>query len=60
MKGRLLIVEDEPAIVRGLTDIFRQHGFEVSGARPTARPGSQPPSRQTPDLILLDIMLPQA
>ena len=31
--ARMLIVEDEPALMRGLTDTFRARGFEVSSAR---------------------------
>ena len=58
MKGRLLIVEDEPAIVRGLTDIFRQHGFEVT-AETDGEAGLAAALSAKPDLILLDIMLPR-
>ena len=58
MKSRLLIVEDEPAIARGLTDIFRQHGFDVM-AEADGEAGLAAALSSKPDLILLDIMLPR-
>ena len=58
MKSRLLIVEDEPAIARGLTDIFRQHGFDVL-AEADGEAGLAAALGSKPDLILLDIMLPR-
>jgi DNA-binding response OmpR family regulator len=58
VKSRLLIVEDEPAIARGLTDIFRQHGFDVL-AEADGEAGLAAALSSKPDLILLDIMLPR-
>jgi DNA-binding response OmpR family regulator len=58
VKSRLLIVEDEPAIARGLTDIFRQHGFDVL-AEADGEAGLEAALSSKPDLILLDIMLPR-
>jgi DNA-binding response OmpR family regulator len=59
MKGaRVLIVEDEPALVRGLSDMFRSHGFNVSIAR-DGEAGLDAALSERPDLIVLDIMLPQ-
>lgn len=55
---RVLIVEDEPALVRGLTDTFRLHGFDVISAR-DGDSGLDAALTQHPDLILLDIMLPR-
>jgi len=58
MKKSLLIVEDEPAVARGLRDAFEFRGFRVAvaedgeAALATAREG-------TFDAILLDIMLPK-
>lgn len=54
----VLIVEDDHALLRGLTDNFRNHGYDVRAATD----GSQALAAaltQTPDLILLDIMLPR-
>lgn len=56
-KIRLLIVEDEPAICAGLTDVFIFHGYDVD----TATSGPEGLSKALSglfDLILLDIMLP--
>ena len=56
--ARMLIVEDEPALIRGLTDMFRARGFEVSSARDGAS-GLDAALSDPPDVILLDIMLPK-
>jgi DNA-binding response OmpR family regulator len=59
MKGsRILIVEDEPALLRGLTDTFAAKGCEVLSAADGERGLDLALSAQ-PDLILLDIMLPK-
>jgi two-component system alkaline phosphatase synthesis response regulator PhoP len=54
---RILIVDDEPQIVRGLEDNLRFEGYQTS----TAADGHQAlavAAREAPDLILLDIMMP--
>ncbi len=56
--GRILIVEDEPALVRGLKDAFATRGFEVLTAQDGAT-GLDLALDRNPDLILLDIMLPR-
>jgi DNA-binding response OmpR family regulator len=56
--GRLLIVEDDVALLRGLKDHFGAKGFEVT----TATDGDTAVAlalEQPFDLILLDIMLPK-
>ena len=59
MKGaRILIVEDEPAMLRGLKDAFAARGFEVSAAQ-DGQTGLSSAIEHPPDLILLDIMLPR-
>jgi DNA-binding response OmpR family regulator len=59
MKGsRILIVEDEPALLRGLTDTFTAKGCEVLSAADGER-GLELALSAQPDLILLDIMLPK-
>ena len=35
--GRLLLIEDEPALARGLSDTLRAHGFDVTVANDGAR-----------------------
>ncbi len=54
----ILIVEDDPALMRGLVDNFRQHGYEVRSAT-DGRSGLVAALENPPDLILLDIMLPK-
>jgi DNA-binding response OmpR family regulator len=57
LTARLLLVEDEPALARGLADNFRDEGYEI---RVEAR-GDQALAAvrdARPDLIVLDIMLP--
>jgi len=54
----ILIVEDDPALMRGLVDNFRQHGYEVRTAT-DGKSGLVNALENPPDLILLDIMLPK-
>ena len=58
MRGRILIVEDEPALLRGLTDTFESRGCEVFSAR-DGEAGLVLAMEKNPELILLDIMLPR-
>jgi DNA-binding response OmpR family regulator len=55
---RILIIEDEPALLRGLQDTFVSKGFEVLTARDGGT-GLDLALEKQPDLILLDIMLPR-
>jgi len=54
----ILIVEDDPALMRGLVDNFCQHGYEVRSAT-DGKSGLVEALENPPDLILLDIMLPK-
>jgi DNA-binding response OmpR family regulator len=56
--SRILIVEDEPALLRGLTDTFAGKGCEVLRAV-DGEAGVHLALTAEPDLILLDIMLPK-
>ena len=55
---RVLIIEDDPTLSRGLADNFRAQGYQVEVAR-DGQTGLAEALRQSPDLILLDIMLPK-
>jgi two-component system, OmpR family, response regulator MtrA len=57
MSSRVLVVEDEPALARGLADHFRDEGFEV---RVVGRGDLAVPAVRDfhPDLVVLDILLP--
>ena len=56
-KFQLLIIEDEPAILTGLNDLFVYHGYEVEAAQ-DGRVGLDKALTRPYDLIILDIMLP--
>jgi DNA-binding response OmpR family regulator len=55
---RILIVEDEPALLRGLKDTFASKGCDVLSAQ-DGETGLDLALSKNPDLILLDIMLPR-
>lgn len=56
--GRILIIEDEPVMLRGLSDTFEGRGCEVYTAR-DGETGLELAVEKNPELILLDIMLPR-
>ena len=53
----VLIVEDEPTLLRGLHDVFAHHGFAVLRATDGDRGFELGLSKQA-DVIVLDVMLP--
>jgi DNA-binding response OmpR family regulator len=55
---RVLLIEDEPALARGLSDTLRAQGFDVTVAADGAQ-GLDAATRGHADLILLDVMLPK-
>jgi CheY-like chemotaxis protein len=55
--SKLLIVDDEVAILEALMDILSVEGYEVATAANGAE-GLQQVGRDRPDLILLDLMMP--
>ena len=55
---RVLIVEDEESMLEGLAHNFRFEGYEVLTAK-TGTEGLKLALKQKPDVILLDIMLPE-
>jgi DNA-binding response OmpR family regulator len=54
---KILVIEDEKEMARGLKDILEFEGYEVLMAA-NGREGLQSSSRRDPDLIILDLMLP--
>jgi DNA-binding response OmpR family regulator len=58
MSERILIIEDEPALLRGLKDNFLSLGYEVFTANDGEK-GLQAVLNYEPDLVLLDLMLPK-
>ena len=55
--SRILVVEDDLAILRGLKDNFLAEGYEVLAAEDGAE-GYRLAREEAPDLIVLDLMLP--
>jgi len=55
--GKILIVEDEPSLIETLDYSLRKQGYEVITTG-DGRKALDTARRQTPDLIVLDIMLP--
>ena len=57
-KTRILIVEDEPAMVAGLRDNFEYEGYDVISAGDGAE-GLSRALADNPDLVVLDVMMPR-
>jgi two-component system alkaline phosphatase synthesis response regulator PhoP len=57
-KTRILIVEDEPAMVAGLRDNFEYEGYEVISAADGVA-GLERALADDPDLVVLDVMMPR-
>ena len=55
---RILIVDDEPEMVRGLTDNLRFEGYQTLAAT-NGKDGLALALQEGPDLILLDVMMPE-
>ena len=55
---RILIVDDEPEIVRGLEDNLRFEGYQTLVAT-NGEDGLRLAASEAPDLVLLDIMMPR-
>jgi DNA-binding response OmpR family regulator len=56
-RRRVLMIEDEPDLVRGVRDALEFEGFEIV-ATGSGREGIKLARERGPDLILLDLMLP--
>ena len=57
-KTRILIVEDEPAMVEGLRDNFEYEGYDVVSAGDGVA-GLERALADDPDLVVLDVMMPR-
>lgn len=58
MSKRILIADDEPSIVAALEYLLQQGGYEVLIAR-NGDEALDLLEQQTPDLVLLDVMMPR-
>src|SRR5262245_16003808 len=57
-KTRILIIEDEPAMVAGLRDNFEYEGYDVISANDGVS-GVERALAEHPDLVVLDVMMPR-
>jgi DNA-binding NarL/FixJ family response regulator len=55
---KILVIEDEPEMRRNITTLLRFHGYEPIAAE-NGRHGVEAASRERPDLILCDVMMPE-
>jgi len=55
---RILIIEDDPSILRGLQDLLRREGYEVLAAS-DGETGYGMINEKKPDVVILDLMLPR-
>jgi DNA-binding response OmpR family regulator len=58
LRSRILIVEDEPAMVQGLRDNFEYEGYDVISAGDGIA-GLERALSDDPDLVVLDVMMPR-
>jgi len=56
--ARILVVDDSPTEVHQLAEILRRHGHDVISAE-TGRQGVQLAESEQPDLILMDVVMPE-
>lgn len=57
-RKKLLLVDDEQALVRLVTDILEDAGFETVLSAMSVREAVETAERERPDLMILDVMLP--
>ncbi len=55
---RLLVVDDVPLFRAGLTSALRESGFDVVGEADSAEGAVAQAEQLTPDLVLLDVLMP--
>jgi CheY-like chemotaxis protein len=56
--AKILIVEDDPVVLRMYTRVFGFEGFEVATAV-NGQEGVEKTKSEKPDFVLLDVMLPE-
>ncbi len=58
MPKKILVIDDEPQIVEICTDYLKSAGYDVVSA-PNGREGIETARRERPDLVVLDLMMPE-
>lgn len=56
--SRILIVDDDPAILSGVSTLLEQAGYEIAQAASLAQARSHLQAFNPPSLVILDLMLP--
>ena len=57
-KGSILVIDDTPANLSLLTQVLSESGYKVRAA-PSGKFALKSVGKNVPDLILLDIMMPE-
>ncbi|MGI8929842.1 MAG: response regulator, partial [Candidatus Limnocylindria bacterium] len=57
MAGTIMIVEDEPAVARGIQVALEREGYDVT-VQPTGEAALANFANAAPDLVVLDVRLP--
>ena len=57
-RGNIMVVDDNPANLKLMEDMLRQHGYDVRSF-PRGRLALAAADQEPPDLILLDINMPE-
>lgn len=57
MQKKILIIDDEPEIVKMLTDRLTVHGFDTASAT-DGESGYEKARKYSPDIILMDVTMP--
>ena len=55
---KILLVDDEPDLLKMAVDILKDAGFETVLTAPGAKEAVAAAKQEKPDLIILDVMLP--
>ena len=55
---KILLVDDEPDLLKMAADILKDAGFETVLTAPGAKEAAKTAKQEKPDLIILDVMLP--
>lgn len=57
MAKKILIIDDDPAVIQYLSALFQDNGYEVVSAT-SSRQGLETVKTEKPDLITLDLQMP--
>lgn len=57
-KKKILVIDDEKALVMALSDLLQEHHYDVTTAY-NGLEGLEAAKRERPDLMILDLLMPQ-